>query len=144
MSIVDTPLFGLNDEQWESLCDGCGLCCMHKFQDEDTGAMLYTNVACRLFDGDTCRCKDYANRVEQVPDCLRIRQFDPEEFGWLPATCAYRLRYEGKSLYDWHPLLSGSADTVHEAGISMQGACVSEQDVEEDELPLHIIDPAGE
>ncbi|HCS13269.1 MAG: hypothetical protein COS82_02175 [Zetaproteobacteria bacterium CG06_land_8_20_14_3_00_59_53] len=138
----EKPLDSLSAEEWEQLCDGCGLCCMHKFEDEDSGEILYTDVACRLFDGNTCRCRDYAKRSELVPDCIRIRHFTAEQFAWLPKTCAYRLRFEEQPLFDWHPLLSGHADSVHAAGISMQGRCVSESEVDEDDLPLHIIDPS--
>jgi len=137
----EKPLEKLSDGEWEQLCDGCGLCCMHKFVDEDSGEMLYTDVACRLFDANSCRCTDYLRRSEQVPDCMRIRHFTAEQFGWLPESCAYRLRLEGKPLLDWHPLISGDADSVHDAGISMQGRCVSETEVDEDDLPMHIIDP---
>jgi len=142
MNFRDKPLDKLSDDEWELLCDGCGLCCMHKFEDEDTGEMLYTNVACRLFDPETCRCTGYAQRVEQVPECMQIRHFTSEQFSWLPASCAYRLRFEGKPLFDWHPLLSGDMASVHSAGISMLGRCVPECEVDEDDLPLHIIDPA--
>jgi len=141
--VVEKPLVELNDEQWEALCDGCGLCCMHKFEDEDTGEVLFTNVACRLFDADTCRCRDYAQRSMQVPECMQVRQFKAEQFGWLPETCAYRLRYEGKPLFSWHPLLTGDAESVHQAGVSMQGRCIPEAEVEEDDLPLYIIEPSS-
>ncbi|MDQ6967025.1 MAG: YcgN family cysteine cluster protein [Mariprofundaceae bacterium] len=138
----EKPLHALNHEQWEQLCDGCGLCCMHKFEDEDSGEMLYTDVACRLFESGSCRCMQYAQRSELVPECMQIRHFVPAQFIWLPATCAYRLRHEGKPLLDWHPLISGNAQSVHEAGISMLGRCVPECEVDEDDLPMHIIDPS--
>ena len=141
MSITEKPLHTLDDDEWESLCDGCGLCCMHKFVDEDTGDMLYTDVACRLFDADTCRCREYPRRSELVPECVQIRQLGDAQFSWLPSTCAYRLRHEGKPLFAWHPLLSGDAASVHAAGISMQGRSVPECEVEDEDLPLHIIDP---
>lgn len=141
MNIADKPLHALNEDEWERLCDGCGLCCMHKFVDEDTGEMLYTDVACRLFDAGTCRCTDYAQRSERVPECVRIGYFVDAQFDWLPPTCAYRLRHEDQPLFDWHPLISGNAESVHDAGISMQGRCVPEDEVDDDDLPLHIIDP---
>jgi uncharacterized protein len=143
MNIWEMNLDELTDDEWEQLCDGCGLCCMHKFEDEDTNEILFTNVACRLFDGETCRCRDYAQRSTQVPECMQVRQFKAEQFAWLPVTCAYRLRYEGKPLLDWHPLLSGDAELLHRAGISMQGRCLSEAEVDEDDLPLYIIDPSS-
>ena len=135
----DKPLHELNDEEWERLCDGCGLCCMHKFEDEDTGEMLYTDVACRLLDGSTCRCTDYANRLHRVPECLNIRALKGDEYRWLPSSCAYRLRFEGKALPDWHPLVCGDAERVHRAGISFRGRCVPEGDVGKKEIAAHII-----
>jgi len=134
-------LHELNDKQWEALCDGCGLCCMHKFEDEDTGEMLYTDVACRLLDTSACRCTGYAHRRKSVPECMVIREFSAEQYAWLPETCAYRLRFEGKALPDWHPLVSGDMESVHVAGISMRGRCVPEGEVGQDDLVDHIIDP---
>lgn len=137
----EKPLDDLTGKEWEHLCDGCGLCCMHKFEDEDSGEMLYTDVACRLFESGSCRCADYAGRCDAVPECMQIRHFAPGQFAWLPQSCAYRLRFEAKPLFIWHPLISGDADSVHSAGISVQGKCVSESDVDEDDLPMHIIHP---
>jgi len=139
MTFWQQPLADLDDQQWELLCDGCGLCCMHKFQDEDSGEMFYTDVACRLFDAQTCRCTNYARRAQEVPGCMRIQTFTAEQFAWLPVSCAYRLRFEGKPLPVWHPLRSGDAESVHAAGISMRHACVSEVDVPEDEVASHIL-----
>jgi len=134
----------LSDEHWEALCDSCGLCCMIKFEDEDTGEILHTNVACRLFDAINCRCTDYAQRAQQVPGCLNIRDFNAPQYAWLPKTCAYRLLHEGKPLFDWHPLISGSAESVIQAGISARGKSVPEKDIPEDEMADHIIDPEAE
>lgn len=131
----------MNHEEWESICDGCGLCCMHKFEDEDTGEILYTNIACKLFDGETCRCTDYENRLTRIPECMNIRTMDAEQYKWLPPTCGYRLLHEGKELFEWHPLVSGDANSVHEAGISLQGCCASEEEVPEEDWPDHIIPP---
>ena len=118
----------MNSTEWESLCDGCGLCCMHKVEEEDTGELFYTNLACKLLDLDTCRCTDYPNRVKKVADCLVITPDTTDAFEWLPASCAYRLIARGEDLFDWHPLVSGDPNSVHEAGISVRGKVVSEND----------------
>ncbi len=112
--------------EWESLCDGCGKCCLHKLEDVDTGAIAFTKVACRMLDCESGRCRDYANRKQHVPDCVRLTPARVRKIDWLPKSCAYRLIDEGKDLYWWHPLVSGDPETVHEAGISVRGRAVNE------------------
>jgi len=112
--------------EWESLCDGCAKCCLDKLQDDDTGEISYTEVACRLLDLGTCRCTDYANRKRFVPDCVILTPRTVDRLTWLPSTCAYRLISEGKDLEWWHPLVSGDPETVHRAGVSVRGRAVPE------------------
>lgn len=121
----------LDQREWEALCDGCGLCCLHKVEDEDTGDLYYTNLACHLLDTSTCRCTDYANRARRVADCLTLSKDSPEAFEWLPKTCAYRLRSRGEPLPGWHPLVTGDPDSVHAAGVSVRGRVLSERDTDE-------------
>jgi uncharacterized cysteine cluster protein YcgN (CxxCxxCC family) len=116
----------MTTKEWESLCDGCALCCLQKMEDEETGDVYFTDIACRLLDTETCRCTDYAARAKLVSDCLVLSVDDPDAFHWLPGSCAYRRLAEGKGLPDWHPLITGNPDSVHEAGISAKGKMVSE------------------
>lgn len=130
--------------EWESLCDGCGRCCLNKLEDWDTGEIAWTHVACRLLDGETCRCKDYPNRQATVPDCIGLTLTEVNTITWLPPTCAYRLIRDGEDLYWWHHLLSGDPETVHEAGISVRGRTISEEGMDTDDLEEHLADWPGE
>ncbi|XKE44139.1 YcgN family cysteine cluster protein [Halomonas organivorans] len=132
------PLEELTDEEWEALCDGCGQCCLLKFQD-DEGDLAVLGVACELLDIDSCRCGDYANRFARVPDCQQLTLARVEAFRWLPKSCAYRRLAEGRKLAGWHPLISGDPERVHRKGISVRSFAVSQAEVPEDELEDHII-----
>jgi hypothetical protein len=135
------PLARLTADEWEALCDGCGKCCLNKLEFDDTGEVAFTRVACRLLDGDTCRCRSYADRHDHVPECVVLTPATlPRVAYWLPRTCAYRLRHEGRPLYAWHPLVSGDPQTVHDAGASVQGWTIPETEVHEDAWEDHIID----
>lgn len=134
----ERPLGQLNRAEWEALCDGCGRCCLHKIEDYDTGEISDTNVACKLLDTQTARCTDYCNRVAFVPDCITLTPQNVPETAWLPQTCAYRLRAEGKPLADWHPLLSGNPNSVVEAGVSVAGRVICE--TKSGPIEHHIVD----
>ena len=112
--------------EWESLCDGCGKCCLHKLEDIDTGEISVSNVSCSFLDQTSCKCKDYKNRNENVPDCIQLDLKNLKKLDWLPSTCAYRLIDEGESLHDWHHLISGSSETIHERGMSVRDCSVNE------------------
>ena len=135
------PLKNLTPKEWEALCDGCGKCCLNKLEDEDTGEVAFTRVACRLLNGETCRCSQYDIRLQFVPDCVVLSPASIDKVAYfMPASCAYRLLHEGKPLYDWHPLISGTPESVHEAGISVRGWTVPEVEVPEEEWEDHIIE----
>jgi uncharacterized cysteine cluster protein YcgN (CxxCxxCC family) len=125
--------------EWESLCDGCGRCCLNKYEEEGTRNIHYTDVACHLLDLDSCRCSNYAQRSRLVPDCISLTPDIMDDMFCLPKTCAYRLLSEGKDLYWWHPLVSGRRETVHEAGISVRGRAVSEAGMSEEEIEGRLV-----
>jgi uncharacterized cysteine cluster protein YcgN (CxxCxxCC family) len=129
----------MSQPEWESLCDGCARCCMHKLEDEDTGEVHYTSIVCRYLDQDKCQCTDYPNRNVNVPECVLLTPAKVDEFGWLPDTCAYRLIAEGKDLYDWHPLVSGDPGSVQAAGISVTGKVIDERSVHPDSHQEYIV-----
>ena len=129
----------MTHEEWESLCDGCGKCCLIKLEDGDSGEIDHTDVACKLLDLETCRCGNYARRKQIVPDCIVLTPDKINSLRWMPSTCAYRLISEGKDLPDWHPLVSGEFESVHRAGISVRGRAVSEDDVPDEDLEDHIV-----
>ncbi len=133
-------LEAMNVDEWESLCDGCGRCCLVKLEDEDTGQIHFTDVACKLFDAGTCRCADYAHRRRKVHDCIKLSPEAVRTLNWLPPSCAYRLVAEGRDLAWWHPLISGSPQSVHEAGVSARGRVSAlETEVPLDDYPDHIV-----
>jgi hypothetical protein len=136
----ERPLAELDRGQWEALCDGCGRCCLHKLEDEDSGILYPTNVACKLLDRRTGACGDYAHRKQRVADCVTLDRAKLDSLDWLPDTCAYRLRANGKPLPRWHYLISGSRETVHQAGQSTRGWTVSEVDA--GELEYHVVERA--
>ena len=134
----ELPLEKLTRDEWEALCDGCGRCCMHKLEDEDTGEVLETNVACKLLDPETARCTNYRHRKAFVPDCLRLTPDLVKKIRWLPTTCAYRLRADGDPIPDWHHLRTGSQEAMRKAGMAVSGRVVSEVDA--GPLEHHLMD----
>jgi uncharacterized cysteine cluster protein YcgN (CxxCxxCC family) len=124
----------MSRKEWESLCDGCARCCLHKYEDDQTGAIWYTDVSCHLLDLGSCRCSDYKHRTKKVADCISLTPQMMPSMTCLPPTCAYRLVYEGKDLPWWHHLVSGSRETVHMAKISVKGRCISEEGLSEDDI----------
>ena len=130
----------MTESEWERICDGCGRCCLNKLEDEDTGEIYYTNVACRLFDDRDCRCRDYPNRDREVPDCVRLTPQSVRQITWLPPTCGYRLIAEGRPLYWWHPLVSGDPQTVIDVGVSVKGRTFLETEVDPDEWEEHAVE----
>lgn len=127
----------MSPREWESLCDGCGLCCLIRFEDEDSGEIIPTRVHCRLFDGDTCACSNYAQRKRYVPDCIKLTPGNIATLRWMPLSCAYRRIHEGRGLADWHPLISGDPESVHEAGVSIRGETVSEESLADPDDAIH-------
>lgn len=130
----------LTTEQWESLCDGCGQCCLVKLEDADSGDVFYTDVVCYLLDQDACRCGDYKQRCILVPDCVKLTPDNLQDLSWMPVDCAYRRLAEGRELAWWHPLVSGSFATVHESGASVKGKAICETEVDINDLEEHIVD----
>jgi uncharacterized protein len=135
--IWERPLASLNPEEWEALCDGCGKCCLHKLEDEVSGEVFPTNVACKLLDRRMGRCSDYAHRFKTVPDCIKLDLRQLEKMTWLPSTCAYVRRLYDQPLPRWHYLLTGSRDSIHKAKASTRGWTVSED--EAGDLEDHIL-----
>lgn len=141
----EKTLEAMTPEEWESLCDGCGRCCLLKLEDEDSGEIHYTDIGCTLLDAGTCRCRDYPRRQRKVPDCVRLTPEAVRSLPWLPPTCGYRLVRDGRDLPWWHPLVSGTRRTVHEAGISVRGKVSgTEEEFETEELPDRIVDWPGQ
>ena len=135
------PLEALTHNEWEALCDGCGKCCLNKLEFEDTGEVAFTRLACQLLDGETCRCKNYENRRDFVPDCVQVTpERLPNIVYWLPRTCAYRRLQEGKPLLDWHPLISGTTQSVHDARISVHGWTLPETSVPTEDWEDYLIE----
>ncbi len=139
--------FGLSEltpEEWEALCDGCGRCCLNKLEDEETGEVALTRIACRLLDDETCRCAQYENRRLFVPECIQLTPATIEQHAyWLPRTCAYVRLWRGQNLPDWHALISGDPDAVHEVGVSMRGQTLPEFEIPEEDWEDHIIEEIG-
>lgn len=131
----------MTQKEWEALCDGCGKCCLNKLEDEDTGEVALTRIACRLLDDASCHCSQYDIRHQFVPECIVLspKNLDQHAY-WMPQTCAYRLIWQGKPLFDWHPLITGDPESTHRAGVSMRGRTLPEFEVHEDDWEDHIIE----
>lgn len=129
----------MTQDEFEAVCDGCGKCCLHKLEDEDTGDVYYTKVACRFLEASNCRCQTYPTRKQAVPDCVVLTPDTVADTWWLPETCAYKLLDQGLPLFDWHPLVSGDPDSVHKAGMSVANKVVAEADVNLDDLEDYVI-----
>ncbi|MDK9697800.1 MAG: YcgN family cysteine cluster protein [Siculibacillus sp.] len=136
----------MSRDEWESLCDRCGRCCLNKLEDDETGEIFWTDVACKLLDHRSCLCASYSNRHDFVPDCveLDVEEVLTQTYTWLPPTCAYRLLAEGRPLESWHPLVSGDPESVHRAGVSVRGRVRSEEDIPADTLEHWIVEWPGE
>lgn len=134
------PLDKMSRAEWESLCDGCGQCCMLKVEEEDTGKIFLTRLACKLLDIGSCRCRDYADRHASVPDCVVLQPDTVADYSWLPRSCAYRVLAEGGALEWWHPLISGDPDTVHQAGVSVRTWARSEKGIRPSAIERYIVD----
>ncbi len=134
-----TSMFDMSASQWESLCDGCARCCLHKLEDEDSAEIVYTSVVCRYLEQDKCHCTQYEKRTVLVPDCVQLTPIGALDYKWLPKSCGYRTVAEGRDLAWWHPLVSGDANTVHTAGISVRGKCVSEEYIHPDSVEDQVI-----
>jgi uncharacterized cysteine cluster protein YcgN (CxxCxxCC family) len=131
-------LHELSHAEWESLCDGCGRCCLQKLENRKTGKVYYTQIACYLLDISLCRCKSYTERTRLVKDCLHLTPDKIRQYKWLPETCAYRRLARGKELFWWHPLVSGDRNSVHEAGISVKNQAISEEYVHPEDIEDYI------
>lgn len=134
----EKTLSEMTTEEWEALCDGCGRCCLMKLEDEDSGEILNSDVHCRLFDPESCRCADYPNRQAKVPDCIKLTPENVTTISWIPKSCAYRRLAEGRGLAWWHPLVSGDPETVVAVGVSVRGRTVNETDVKDGEWESHV------
>lgn len=132
-------LADMTPAEWESVCDGCGKCCLHKLEDEDTGDVFYTRIACHYLDSEQCRCQAYERRQNLVPNCVVLTPDTVSTTAWLPETCAYRLLAEGLPLFDWHPLVSGDPHSVHKAGMSVAGKTIAEASVAEEDYEDYIV-----
>ncbi len=138
-SWLSKPLDAMSQVEWEMLCDGCAKCCLHKLEDQDTDEVFYTNVACRLLDENRCQCSDYDNRFSHVPDCFKLTPDNVRQQGWLPSTCSYRLLAAGLPLPEWHPLITGDTESIHNNGASVRGRVLSESEVDLEDMEDHIV-----